>query len=349
MSINSANLPCPSCKTMNQMTARFCLNCGASLADNTTPYQPPSAHHQAPSMAAEFLYAGFWKRLFAYIIDYIIFNMLMVMIAILGFANAINFNETDPIALVTSLSTFYLVYYLGWWLYFSLQESSTAQATIGKRLLGIKVTDMTGQQLSFMHAAGRQLSGVVTVFTLTIGYLVAAFTGRKQALHDMIAGCVVVNRNFDAKQITMVNQNPPAGMSAAGIIGVLVLVLAVPLGAIVTAVTIPAFHDYSTRAAVSAAYHHASQSKSAIVEHAMETGYWPNNFEQAGISSESMQTKDYYMQLLNDGVIAITFKAPDTISGETIQLIPELQNSGEYLWSCNGGEMRTAYLPVECR
>lgn len=348
MSINSANLPCPSCQTMNQMTARFCLNCGASLADNPTPYQPPSSH-QAPSMAAEFIYAGFWKRWFAYIIDGIIFNMTMTVIVILGFANTISFDETDPIALVTSLSTLYLVYYIGYWLYFSLQESSTAQATIGKRLLGIKVTDMTGQQLSFMHAAGRQLSGVITVFTFTIGYLVAAFTGRKQALHDMIAGCVVVNRNFDAKQITMVNQNPPAGMSAAGIIGVLVLILAVPVGAIVTAVTIPAFHDYSTRAAVSAAYHHASQSKSAIVQHATETGYWPANFEQAGISSDSMQTKDYYMQLLDDGVIAVTFKAPDTISGETIRLIPELQNSGEYLWSCNGGEMRTVYLPEECR
>ena len=351
MSINSANLPCPSCKTMNQMTARFCLNCGASLAgggQEQTPYQPPAAT-QAPPMASEYLYAGFWKRLLAYIVDSMIYNLLMTMIAVLGFVNAIDFSEPDPGALMASLSTFYLIYYLGWWLYFALQESSTAQATLGKRLVGIKVSDMQGQPLSFMHAAGRQLGGAVSAMTFTIGYLMAAFTRRKQALHDLMAGCVVVNKNFDAKQIVMVNQNPPAGMSLAGIIGVLALVLVVPIGGIIAAISIPAYHDYSTRAKVSAAFYHAGTAKQPIVDYAMETGYWPSNFEQAGVSSSSMQSEDYYMQLLDDGVIAVTFKKPQAISGETIQIIPDLQNSGEYNWRCDGGEMRDSYLPQECR
>lgn len=350
MSINSANLPCPSCKTMNQMTARFCLNCGASLSggEEQTPYQPP-ATTQAPAMASGFVYAGFWKRLLAYIVDSIIFHFLMTVIALFGFVNALDFQEPDPEALITSLSSYFLIYYPAWWMYFALQESSSAQATLGKRLVGIKVTDMIGQQLSFMHAAGRQLAGAITSVTLTIGYLMAAFTRRKQALHDLMAGCVVVNKNFDAKQIVMVNQNPPQGMSVAGIIGVIALVLVVPIGGIIAAISIPAYHDYSIRAQVSGAYYHASETKTAIVDYATESGYWPSNFEQAGVSTESMQSDNYYMQLLNDGVIGITFKKPQAISGETIRIIPELQNSGEYTWRCEGGEMREAYLPANCR
>jgi len=79
------------------------------------------------------------------------------------------------------------------WLYFALMESSSRGATLGKMALGIRVTDLSGNRISFGKATGRYFGKIVSSMILMIGYLMAAFTERKQALHDMMAGCLVVN------------------------------------------------------------------------------------------------------------------------------------------------------------
>ena len=79
-----------------------------------------------------------------------------------------------------------------WWLYHALFESSAAQATLGKQALRLKVTDIYGRRISFGRAAGRTLAKILSLITLTIGYIMAAFTLRKQALHDFVAETVVL-------------------------------------------------------------------------------------------------------------------------------------------------------------
>jgi uncharacterized RDD family membrane protein YckC len=80
------------------------------------------------------------------------------------------------------------------WLYFAYQESSPAQATLGKRALGIKVTDLQGNRISSARATGRYFAKILSIVTFLIGYIIAAFTARKQALHDLVADTLVVNR-----------------------------------------------------------------------------------------------------------------------------------------------------------
>jgi len=77
-------------------------------------------------------------------------------------------------------------------LYFSIFESSSMQATLGKRALGLRVTDLNGDRISFLRALGRWAAKIISALTLGIGYIMAGFTEKKQALHDMIAGCLVV-------------------------------------------------------------------------------------------------------------------------------------------------------------
>ncbi len=94
-----------------------------------------------------------------------------------------------------------------WWAYFysSRQLRSSAsgsttrlwkapawQGTVGKKILGLRVTDLNGNRVSFGRASGRFFGKIVSGFTLMIGYIMAGFTEKKQALHDMIAGCLVV-------------------------------------------------------------------------------------------------------------------------------------------------------------
>jgi uncharacterized RDD family membrane protein YckC len=78
------------------------------------------------------------------------------------------------------------------WLYFALLESSSKQATVGKMALGIRVTDLDGRRITFGRATGRHFGKILSGLILGIGFLMAAFTERKQALHDMLAGTLVV-------------------------------------------------------------------------------------------------------------------------------------------------------------
>jgi uncharacterized RDD family membrane protein YckC len=81
------------------------------------------------------------------------------------------------------------------WLYHAYMESSSWQATVGKRAVNLYVTDLNGQPISFLNATGRHFAKIITgLIPLLLGYIMAAFTERKQALHDMIAGTLVLRR-----------------------------------------------------------------------------------------------------------------------------------------------------------
>jgi uncharacterized RDD family membrane protein YckC len=82
------------------------------------------------------------------------------------------------------------------WLYYALSESSSWQATPGKKILSLYVTDLSGQSISFGRASGRFFAKIITgMIPLAIGYILAGFTEKKQAVHDMIASCLVLRRS----------------------------------------------------------------------------------------------------------------------------------------------------------
>ncbi len=135
-------------------------------------------------------YAGFWKRAAAVIIDSVLLMIVFVPLVLLfgGVSQAAEGGPPAGSGILNILTT--AVY----WLYFAGMESSAKQATFGKLALGIKVTDLDGQQLSFLRATGRHFGKYLSSLILFIGYILAAFTEKKQALHDMIASTLVVCR-----------------------------------------------------------------------------------------------------------------------------------------------------------
>lgn len=137
-------------------------------------------------------YAGFWRRFVAIIIDAIILNIAFYIIgAIFGVPYGMPGRSASTAGF---FSGFNLVTTIIAWLYFVLMESSTKQATIGKMALGIKVTDMDGNRISFGRATGRHFAKIISAIILLIGFIMAGFTEKKQALHDMIAQCLVVKK-----------------------------------------------------------------------------------------------------------------------------------------------------------
>lgn len=175
--------------------------------DGTSPYAPPSTVvSQASNYVAsrgDVVYAGFWRRWAAWVVDSILVGManyavLMIVAVVFGlgfgaFASPSNSGDFG----VAQVATLIAIYVSGPTLsalYYVFQESSEAQATLGKRLFGIKVTDADGHRLSRKHALGRWFSHLLCYVTAYIGYLVVAFTDRKQGLHDMAAGTLVVDQ-----------------------------------------------------------------------------------------------------------------------------------------------------------
>ena len=146
-----------------------------------------------PAVAAG--YAGFWRRFLAYVIDSI------VLFTVLGLFGANTWpSGMDPDRIADAASLFntkaYAISLIAWWAYGSVLELSPWQATLGKMVMGITVTDNEGRRLSFRRALARNVAKLVSDFTLAIGYVMAAFTSRKQALHDIMTGCVLIKHRL---------------------------------------------------------------------------------------------------------------------------------------------------------
>ncbi len=169
------------------------------------------------------VYAGFWLRFVAYFIDSIIVGLvtffaafvISMIFVIIGSMMGAGFHEVAGLSGMTSnaqawgnsanppnpaeiivillmelaISGMIIVIF---WLYFAKLESGPAQATFGKRILGLRVTDLAGQRIGVGRATGRTLGKFVSALPFDIGFIMAGFTERKQALHDMIAGTLVV-------------------------------------------------------------------------------------------------------------------------------------------------------------
>jgi uncharacterized RDD family membrane protein YckC len=192
--------------------AKFCANCGTpfssevqSLASSpeppAVPLQPQSPAWQAPPVsypapASTQRYGGFWVRFVAALIDGILISVIIwpvsLMIGVvIGLAGGAVRMPGIGVHLVNSIVGLGFSAFVNW-IYEAAMESSSKQPTLGKMALGLKVTDLEGQRISFARATGRHFAKFVSGIILLIGYIMAGFTERKQALHDMIAGTLVV-------------------------------------------------------------------------------------------------------------------------------------------------------------
>jgi len=131
------------------------------------------------------IYPGFLIRLVASVIDGILF---LIVSAILGFIIGIFFESEDTFYIVTGYAMPVIIP----WLYYAIMESSSKQATLGKMVLQIIVTDNKGNRISFGRATVRFFAKIISTLILLIGFIMIAFTKKKQGLHDMIADTLVV-------------------------------------------------------------------------------------------------------------------------------------------------------------
>lgn len=142
-------------------------------------------------------YAGFWKRYAASIIDGVIIafftgSLRWVFSDIIRINPSFNLDFEEAQNYSYFLWSFYLIFIR--WSYFAGMESSPYQATIGKIMTGLFVTDESGERLDFGRATGRHFAKILSALILFVGYMMAGFTTKKQALHDQISGALVLSK-----------------------------------------------------------------------------------------------------------------------------------------------------------
>ena len=135
------------------------------------------------SVGTKLNYAGFWIRFAAYFIDAVILSGVQFALMFLFMA--------DTTSLFTPSLTIQLLSVVVGIAYFAGMESSSRQATLGKMGVGIKVGNAQGQQISFINALGRYLGKILSALTLLIGFMMAGWDSKKQALHDKMASTYV--------------------------------------------------------------------------------------------------------------------------------------------------------------
>ena len=138
-------------------------------------------------------YAGFWRRVVAAIIDLFLLGFLQAIIMVAVIAGMTFGESSEPTAVILTVAL-NLAIFVATWLYFALMESSKLQATLGKLVIGVVVSDLDGNRISFGRASGRYFGKAVSTVILMIGYMMAGWTGRKQALHDIMAKCLVIRK-----------------------------------------------------------------------------------------------------------------------------------------------------------
>ncbi|MFB3813747.1 MAG: RDD family protein [Terriglobales bacterium] len=225
----NTGLFCSQCGELNDANAQTCRKCGASQpaspnaasrapAFGTSPaaaaapqpaaYAPPSYSTPgaafatpAPTFAASEYhgYGGFWIRVLATIIDGLVLGMVLAPLFVIIFVTsgaaggaAAGDPQAATMAIMSLMPMFMLLPVAVGWLYEALMVSSSKQATLGHLVLHMKVVDKSGERLSFMHATGRYFAKLINNLTFYIGWLLVAFTERKQGLHDMIAGTYMI-------------------------------------------------------------------------------------------------------------------------------------------------------------
>lgn len=350
---------CAKCGLSVSEGSSFCVNCGSAVAPLPPEVvaAPAAAPAVAPVATEVARYAGFWRRAAASAIDSVV---LLGAIAVAVLALMLAGADEDAVAGLYTLAS-----WIGSWLYYALMHSSSRQATLGKRAMGIKVTNLQGERIGFWHATGRHFATILSSLTLGIGFLMAGFTQRRQALHDIVASTLVVSRNASPATVASGLQAPEL---SGGVIAIAALAGLVPITGILAAIAIPAYQDYTIRSQVSSGLTAAAAYKAAVAE-AYASG---RAFED--LQSDTVEVADeggspYVSAIsINDGVVVLEFGGGSNqhLAGTQLLLVPGATADEELVWTCGlapvpdgvtpaiaGHEQYTnvepKYLPATCR
>jgi uncharacterized RDD family membrane protein YckC/Tfp pilus assembly major pilin PilA len=266
--------------------------------------------------------------------------------------------HVNDAALGASMLLLWLAIIVVQWLYFALCESSAWQATPGKLALNLCVTDMHGRRIGFGQATGRYFGKILSSFILDIGFMMAGWTARKQALHDLMASCCVVRKEglaaFERGDLdgntTQAGAPMPGWAIALIVVGGLFFTV-IPVVAILAAIAIPAYQNYLVRAQVAEGMTLSGSAKAAVGDFLGARGSLPVDNAEAGLADPDALTGRYVSSVqVQNGSVIVTFggRANRAVAGDHLVFQPYGRRDALH-WRCGSPDIQERYLPMTCR
>ena len=315
------------------------------VATDPTPF--PSTATEAPVV-----YAGFLRRWGALIIDNFALMIPLGGICIL-LAVALGMGlDQGAQGIAMAQGAYYVLWLIAAPLYYAVQESSRHQATLGKRALGIKVTDLDGRRIGFGHALGRWFAAALSYLTFYVGFFMAGFTERKQALHDYVANTLVVDQ-WAYSDSPELQQRSAGGCAIALAIGFAIMAFFAVFG-ILAAIAIPAYQDYALRARVATTIAAGDSLKTTIAEQLIVNDVCPEN-GQDGIGTRESYATDSIASIRVGRMdergcgLHITLRNPNArLDGKHVWLTLPDGATASTPWRCES-DVEIRYRPMHCR
>jgi uncharacterized RDD family membrane protein YckC/Tfp pilus assembly major pilin PilA len=289
------------------------------------------------------VYAGFWRRAFALLVD----DLIIVGVALLS---SYAVGHAQRVAPGTPHALMGVVVFVLTILYEPAFLCSSLEATPGKRLFDLRVTGLAGERLTFFRSLVRFLSKLISGLTLCVGYAMAAYTSRRQALHDMIAGTLVVRRGIAPEAIAAARPAPYVSGFVAMVITLAVVAFGPSGLGVLAGIAIPAYQTSVLRLQVESGLETASRYQEAVERvHAAGT-------DLRSITSEAIRvagdvTNPYVREVaVSNGIVVIQFggQAGRTLAKTTLLLVPTIRDDGSVRWICgHGAPEGRPVLPLE--
>ena len=302
----------------------------------TSQHAPQSIHGRGtlPTHAeAPDLYAGFWRRAAAFLIDCLVLCV--------------------PYAVLQAIARIYpavvLVEILLIWLYYALFESSNLRATPGKLALSLAVVDTQGERISFWRATGRYLCRFLSFIILMVGYFMAGWTQHKQCLHDMLADTYVVRKKGLDPTLGhgLVDERRPRSATASVAIGLACFLVIAGLSAVGRV----GYADYAARSQVRESVFKTTPLQNAIEGYVAKNHSRPHDVHAMGMTTPALAGAPFIRNVrVEDGDIIITFAhdANPAIADKYFALAPAVDGNGVVVWHCMAASIDPRYVPPDC-
>lgn len=339
---------CTQCGTPAVPGGRFCANCGH-----------PHGGAAPVATVVEPVFAGFWLRAGAFLIDWGILGAIayfgLVVSSMIALGMTVGLTESsppeNPFAALEGFAWLWLLFAAVPWLYHALFASSRRQATPGKMACGLKLTSLSGERIGFGRATARYFASWLTSLTFLVGYLTVAFTRKRQSLHDLIARTVVVGAKVEPAQVAGA---APAQQLSGWVVALIAAGCSIfPLG-ILAAIAIPAYHDYTIRSQVVEGIQLAADYKAGVEAYLDDNGRWPESeadladrasLEQSVAGSRTVDSIEVW-----NGTVVIAYgpKANPRIREHLVSLRPFVTDEGRVVWQCGNASLEDS-IGVEAR
>ena len=321
---------CAQCGYNNLLEAEYCLNCDVDLRDETSG--PAQSH------SAVVIYAGFWARMMAAFLDTLVIGAMLILGVIATIGVIAYTGRESIIQNPAALPLIYVFIVFISIVYFVLMETGAYGTTFGQRWMNIVVLNSNYQPLTTFRSVMLFVARLVSILTLNVGFFTRLFTQRKQTLHDLLTGTLVVRQNENHK------------IPIAATLLVLFYAVMVPSFAMFATAGLPIFQQHIQKVQIEHGFKSGKDATLAVARFYYNNGRVPSSLGDVIKFNPSHHVAAIEINPQN-GEITVTFndKVRKAISNKHLLFSPTLATDRSINWKCHSNDIEGRLLPVVCR